>query len=97
MLIWQALEDGASFDPVLVLVERRYPETSSDALGVREFGTQLVALGLAQGASGGSAPESPAAPLAFPSTWASPEVTPHGRPLSKVILSPFDPTVPVPE
>lgn len=101
MLVWQWLEDGAPIDVCVATLEQRYPDVGRDAFGVREFGSKLEDLGLAERgfAPPGSAPAPDAggASPALPPSWARPDVTPHGRPLSKVILSPFDPTVPVPE
>lgn len=99
MIVWQWLEDGSAIAPLEAALEQRYPGTRPDTFGLREFGSRLIDLGLAEPAT--ASPVAPAngtseAP-SLPSTWAPPDVTPHGRPLSKVILSPFDPTVPVPE
>jgi hypothetical protein len=96
LLVWQYFEEGGGIDQLVQRLVDRYPGGSDPAaFGVREFAARLVGLGLADAADGGSNPRADG--LSLPPAWMTPEVTPHGQPLSKVILSPFDPTVPIPE
>jgi hypothetical protein len=91
LAIWQHLEDGGTLAAV-------YGAAGADqANAIEAFTNALLVHQLAQPAH--ASPETdPAAPaFAPPAPWDTPSVTPHGRPLSQVILSPFDPTVPIPE
>lgn len=91
LAIWQHLEDGGTLAEV-------YRAVGTDHAGaIDSFMQALLELQLAQ--RGPAATGAPATTSAFarPGTWDTPSVTPHGRPLSQVILSPFDPTVPIPE
>lgn len=96
LLLWQALEDGVAPGPLLAQIAGRYPDHHADGLGLREFVASLVELGLASSDGASNGPDS-AALKPLPTTWVLPTVAPHGRPLSKVILSPLDPTIPIPE
>ena len=94
LLVWQHLEDGGSLLHLHSALAAAEPR--ADALGLEAFAALLLQHGLAEPAAtaGGDA----ALPLpALPAAWAAPTVVPHGKPLSQVILSPFDPTVPIPE
>jgi len=92
LLVWQFLEDGGT------IADLRAGLRDDEVADVEAFAGTLVSHGLAgyDGAhTAGST--SPVPALLRPSAWQPPSVTPHGRPLAQVILSPFDPTVPIPE
>lgn len=90
MTVWQHLEDGGS------LAGLRASLGEAAAGDLDAFAACLIGHGLATQAP---AREPGAVPTAPPAQgpWDAPTVTPHGRPLAQVILSPFDPTVPIPE
>lgn len=91
LAIWQHLEDGGTLGDI-------YNAAGPDrADAVASFTDALLALQLAQPASSSSDTAATTIGFALPGTWDAPSVTAHGRPLSQVILSPFDPTVPIPE
>ena len=90
LAVWQFLEDGGS------LAQLRSTLDASASVDADAFVHALVDHGLALGAN--AEPASLAAvAFAYAGPWTAPVVTPHGRPLAQVILSPFDPTVPIPE
>ncbi len=90
LLVWQHLEDGGS----LALAS----DDRARAADLEAFARSLVAHGLAMASTpAGDGQPLDGALLRISEPWAAPVVTPHGRPLSQVILSPFDPTVPIPE
>lgn len=91
LAIWQYLEDGGTLGAVYSAAG------ASQAGAVDAFMQSLVELQLAQPASVSSVADAAAPPFTLQAPWDTPSVTPHGRPLSQVILSPFDPTVPIPE
>jgi hypothetical protein len=92
LLVWQYLEDGGSLASWAPSADR------SSRGDLDAFARSLVAHGLAtQAAADGDGAATMSARLSLPEQWTAPTVTPHGRPLSQVILSPFDPTVPIPE
>jgi hypothetical protein len=93
---WQHLEDGGSLETLALALSAA--GVAADANGLAAFAQALLDHGLATlsattaGAIDGAPPMPPRG-----SSWVAPTLTPHGRPLADVILSPFDPTVPVPE
>jgi len=92
---WTHLENGGNLaDLEAALAAVTQPAAGPDPYGLREFVSYLLGQKLVEPASppatSGIAPE-------LPATWSHPKVEPHGNPLSEVILSPFDPTVPIPE
>ena len=93
---WKALESTGS---LRALGERLGAVDSGrdgdDPFGLHRFGAALVALGLAT--ARGPAAHDGVFRDPIPTPWTMPEVTPHGRPLAQVVLSPFDPTEPIPE
>jgi hypothetical protein len=94
LLVWQHLEDGGSLahlHAALAAGERR-----DDTLGLEAFAGQLLQHGLAEPAAQTNG-DTPVPLPSLPAAWSAPTVVPHGKPLSQVILSPFDPTVPIPE
>lgn len=88
--VWQWLEDGGS------LAQLRSALDEAASADIDAFAAALIELGLALSEPTPQAPD-PSATFAPASPWTAPSVTPHGRPLAQVILSPFDPTVPIPE
>jgi hypothetical protein len=94
LLLWEALEDGRAVLSLAEQIAQTYADRSC-AASVRDFADRLVSLGLAVPSAEGAQCDGRIRVL--PADWVPPEVTAHGRPLAKVILSPFDPTVPVPE
>lgn len=92
--IWNYLDAGGSLVELETELAARGggSQAGSDA-GLRELAEYLMAHRLVEaGTPEGSAP--------LPSTlgeWERPRIEQHGNPLSDVILSPFDPTVPIPE
>lgn len=88
--VWQWLEDGGS------LPQLRSALDEAASADIDAFAAALIELGLALSEPTPQAPD-PSATFAPASPWTAPSVTPHGRPLAQVILSPFDPTVPIPE
>jgi hypothetical protein len=101
LLLWQFLEDGGSLAALgggAAAGPRRL--SAPHAVDLDAFARSLIAHGLAiaEAPNGGRAEGSPrGVPPPLPDPWVPPTVVPHGRPLSQVILSPFDPTVPIPE
>jgi hypothetical protein len=95
LAIWKYLEDGGSIGAV----EAALRSASAPAPGVAEFARALVDHQLATVAPAGVSPiePQPAPRPQLPRPWVAPSLSPHGRPLAQVILSPFDPTVPIPE
>jgi hypothetical protein len=100
LLAWQHLEGGADLSRLESrLSERLAGGGGEDPFGLRSFVAALAGFGLVE-ARAEAAPRatSSAPPHLEPAAWESPpKVEPHGNPLSEVILSPFDPTVPIPE
>ena len=90
LAVWQWLEDGGS------LAQLRSSLDEAASAEIDAFASALIEHGLALSVATPQAPE-PTANFAPSSPWSAPSVTPHGRPLAQVILSPFDPTVPIPE
>lgn len=90
LAVWQFLEDGGS------LAQLRSDLDAAASAELDGFAAALVEQGLALSATTPPASD-PVATFAPASPWTAPLVTPHGRPLAQVILSPFDPTVPIPE
>lgn len=100
LIVWKIVESGCDPDAVEAALLGRYqPGTSADPLGVRGFIEALSTEGLIVPATVRQAGAEVLMPFPdqMPESWAFPELRPHGDPLSKVILSPFDPTVPIPE
>jgi hypothetical protein len=93
-LVWKLLESGEDLVELEATMAR---DRSDDALGLREFVAALAASGLVAPSHGNGAAGGAGATEVFPSDWVAPRVEPHGAPLSEVILSPFDPTTPIPE
>jgi hypothetical protein len=92
--IWNYLDAGGSLAQLEAeLASRGGASQAESEGGLREFAEFLTAHRLVEvGAAEGSAP--------LPSilgAWERPRIEQHGNPLSDVILSPFDPTVPIPE
>jgi len=90
LAIWQHLEDGGTLSTVYGAVgAERGEDVGAFTKALLDHGLALPSL----------APPAAATTPAFEcvAPWDAPSVTPHGRPLSQVILSPFDPTVPIPE
>ena len=86
---WCYLENGGDLAQLEQQLETAFPGAS----GLRDLvdylrREELVEAGAASGEPG-------AEPL--PAAWETPRIEPHGNPLADVILSPFDPTVPIPE
>lgn len=75
--------------------------TAADPLGLWPFLDRLAAAGLLSGDPFGAGEHFPVDGRrragAPPAGWPPPTLEPHGSPLSEVILSPFDPTTPIPE
>lgn len=90
LAVWQYLEDGGA------LAQLRSTLDAAASAELDAFAAALIEHGLGQRADAAQ-PAGPIAAFAPTSPWAAPLVTPHGRPLAQVILSPFDPTVPIPE
>ena len=91
LAIWQHLEDGGTLGAV-------YAAAGADrADAIDAFTQTLLTHGLALPEPAAPAMGASAPGFELPASWETPSVTPHGRPLSQVILSPFDPTVPIPE
>jgi hypothetical protein len=104
LAIWKFLEDGGSMDAVESALQSApsgapASRLADPTISVRKFAQALVDHELATLAPGaGSITETrPMALTDLPRPWVPPSLAPHGRPLAQVILSPFDPTVPVPE
>lgn len=101
LLLWQFLEDGGSLAAIGTAAADGPRQLSEPhALDLDAFARSLIAHGLAIAEpANGSGPGGSARgiPPSLPDPWVAPTVVPHGRPLSQVILSPFDPTVPIPE
>lgn len=96
LLVWQYLEDGGTLDGLERALHSANGSGTNGDFGLARFVEALSEHGLT--VEGAEANGEAAAPsLALPPSWEPPNVTPHGRPLSQVILSPFDPTVPIPE
>jgi hypothetical protein len=95
LFVWQLLEDGGSLEALgAALVASGVADGFT---GLAGFEGMLLEHGLVLASAGsGAAGDAPSVP-ALPPSWTAPRLTPHGRPLAEVILSPFDPTVPVPE
>ncbi len=93
LVAWQYFEDGGSPDALSqALLTFGVPAPDN---GIAAFADVLIEHGLA--ARGGASTTAAVALPTLPSSWTEPLLKPHGRPLADVILSPFDPTVPVPE
>jgi hypothetical protein len=92
---WTHLENGGSLAELeAALATVPAVSAGEDPYGLRGFVSYLLNERLVEpaepGAASGVAPE-------LPASWSAPKVEQHGNPLSEVILSPFDPTVPIPE
>lgn len=97
MLLWSALENGADLRAAEAWLLGTFSGNGAeDPLGIRRFVDVLLREQLAVPAQpdGATAFEPPAD---VPPRWETPSVEAHGNPLAQVILSPFDPTVPIPE
>ena len=91
LAIWQHLEDGGRLDAV-------YGAADAGRAGVIDtFVSALLEHRLASPAAAAPGASADAPAFAPPQAWDAPTLVPHGRPLSQVILSPFDPTIPIPE
>lgn len=97
VLVWQHLEDGGSLEALHRAVLSSAAIAPGLDTGLDAFATALVEHGLAIHAPESTPSTSQVPAPALSGAWVAPSVTPHGRPLSQVILSPFDPTVPIPE
>lgn len=99
LLIWQFLEDGGTLAAVRAgggAGSRQIQDGHAHDLDA--FARSLVAHGLAvEAPANGNGSAADAVAPSLPDPWVPPTVTLHGRPLAQVILSPFDPTVPIPE
>jgi hypothetical protein len=91
LLAWQYLEDGGDLAALAAWLESR----GTAQPGLDRFANALLKHGLAEQGAPAADAGTPEPAIAGP--WTTPTVTPHGTPLSQVILSPFDPTVPIPE
>lgn len=89
---WQYLEDGGTLAGLAAALRQ---QSAGAEDGLDAFASALLAHGLAEAGDPGMDDDVPVPSL--PGPWMPPTVTPHGKPLSQVILSPFDPTVPIPE
>lgn len=90
LAVWQFLEDGGS------LAQLGSTLDTAATAELDAFASALIEHGLALSEPMPQAADTNAT-FAASSPWTAPSVTPHGRPLAQVILSPFDPTVPIPE
>ena len=91
VFVWNYLESGGDLG---VLETTLSAESKGVASGLQPFAKFLVQERLA--AHDGAQIAAANAPT-VPSPWQAPRIEPHGNPLAEVILSPFDPTVPMPE
>jgi hypothetical protein len=86
----QAFESGASIDDV-----RRLARTwgASDDAGVDAFVAQLQGFGLLEsGAAGDAAPD-----VSFTRQWSTPTIERQAEPLQNVMVTAFDPSIPLAE
>lgn len=92
--VWNYLDAGGSLAELEVALASQAPVgEAGDPYGLRSFVTMLAQHNLTEpGQPNGAAPLP-----ALPAVWERPRAEEHGNPLSEVILSPFDPTVPIPE
>lgn len=91
---WSYLEAGGSLAELERSLRNAQPvPDTGDAYGLGEFAAFLVREKLAEPGSATVAVPVPS----LADAWERPRIEPHGNPLSDVILSPFDPTVPIPE
>ncbi len=100
LAVWKVLESGGDSDEVEAVLHGLYkPASSEDPFGMRRFIDALLAEDLIVRTAVRPAGGVNTNPFTdqMPESWVLPEVSPHGDPLSRVILSPFDPTVPIPE
>lgn len=90
VFVWNYLEAGGELSALEAALAGA--SAAGSASGLQPFAELLVREQLA---SHGDAPGVGASPV--PDSWQEPRIEPHGNPLAEVILSPFDPTVPMPE
>ncbi|MGC4081472.1 MAG: PqqD family protein [Vicinamibacterales bacterium] len=83
LIVWQHLEDGGSLGDVRAAID---PAAGAH---LDSFVDALLEHGLALRAPEGDGRTAAAQPFGVDS-WDAPTVTPHGRPLAQVILSPFE-------
>jgi hypothetical protein len=92
---WTHLENGGNLAEIeAALAGPAGTNGSEDPYGLRAFAAYLLAEKLVEPLA---APSASGTPPELPAAWTPPRVEQHGNPLSEVILSPFDPTVPIPE
>jgi len=93
-MTWNYLDAGGSLaDLEAGLVTQTPAGDAIDPYGLRSFAALLSQHKLAEAGRPAGAVPLPA----VPAVWEHPRAEEHGNPLSEVILSPFDPTVPIPE
>jgi len=96
LVVWRLIDAGVPVEAIESHLAARYgPAIGQDPFGLAAFSEALVAHALVTESTTTNASEPQI--TEWPAEWAQPAVTPHGRPLAEVILSPFDPTEPVPE
>jgi hypothetical protein len=100
LFIWKALENGTDIDTIEKELADRFPSGGADPFGLRGFLVTLNSEGLVIENDEPNLKTEETPSLLYntlPKQWVAPEVKAHGEPLSEVILSPFDPTKPIPE
>jgi hypothetical protein len=87
--IAQVLESGASFEDVL----RRTGAWGADAADVRAFLTELQRYGLLEASAGAGE----TAEVTWEGPWAAPTLERQSEPLQTIMVSAFDPSIPLAE
>ena len=96
-IVWKVLESGGRLDSLEGRLRTIYPtQDTRDPFGLQAFAEALRRAALATTADIGTNGEVMQAE-SLPTEWTLPSIERHGNPLAEVILSPFDPTVPIPE
>jgi hypothetical protein len=91
---WNYLDAGGSLAELEAGLAAHTPSgDGTDPYGLRSFAALLSQHRLVEAGQ----PAGPAPLPTVPAVWERPRAEEHGNPLSEVILSPFDPTVPIPE